>query len=136
MTEQMKIALDKAAVGAQWADGRILLNKDTLQPADPATTPLDKLVSVPVPDKLYIAVHFGAKWYIKNVWHDINEKPDMSKFVVFSDGKESMTPPMRNPFDDFPMLIEVANKKYGGGYKVWAYADDLLPIESDIPEQK
>ncbi len=66
-----------------------------------------------------------------SVWHDIAEKPDLSKFVVFSDGEETMTPPLRNILNDYPMLIEVANKKYGGGYKMWAYRDDLLPNKKE-----
>lgn len=73
----------------------------------------------------------GAQWQRNHVWHDISEKPDMRKFVVFSDGKETMTPPLRNPFDDYPMLIDVANRKYGGGYKVWAYLEDLLPNDKE-----
>ncbi len=124
MTEQMEIALDKAAVGAQWADGRILLHKDTLQPADLATTPIDKLVSVPVPDKLYIAVHFGAKWYIKNVWHDAEEKPQSNKECLV------VTHPNN------ACMVMTSNSKHFELVKMWAYIDDLLPIESDIPEQK
>lgn len=115
MTEQMKIALDKVAVGLQWADGQILLHKDTLKPADPATTPLDKLVSVPVPDKLYVAVHFGAKWYIKNVWHNADERPQSNKECLVK----------THPNDAY--MVMTSNSDHFRLAKEWAYIDDLLP---------
>ena len=38
MTEQMKQALDKAAERLQWSSGQMLIDKETLTPADPAVT--------------------------------------------------------------------------------------------------
>lgn len=102
------------------------LPEETSEDLEEAAKQYAKYTAAPPSD---VAYHFvaGVSWQRNRVWHDIDEKPNMRKFVVFSDGKKSMTPPMRNPFEDFPMLIDVANRKYGGGYKVWAYAEDLLP---------
>lgn len=76
MTEQMTNKLTDAAEKLQWCNGQMLLDKETLNPADPAATPFEKLVSVPVPDKIKTAVLFGANWYRNNVWHERMEEPE------------------------------------------------------------
>ena len=75
MTQKMKEALDDAAKGLQWSRGQILINKKTLKPADISVTPLEELVSIPIPDEICHAVIFGANWYKNNMWHDRKEEP-------------------------------------------------------------
>ncbi len=139
MTEQMKIALDKAAAGLQWSNGQILLHKDTLQPADPATTPLDKLVSVPVPDKLYTAVHFGAKWYVNNLWHDIDEVPEYTEgddtanqIIVFGKTRTGKGCSIASMIAEGILYAPVSGMTYKWGdcpFVKWAYAKDILTDE-------
>lgn len=76
MTEQMKQALDKAAERLQWSSGDMLIDKETLKPADLAVAPLERLVHLPVPNLIDNAVHFGANWYRNNVWHERMEEPE------------------------------------------------------------
>ena len=80
MTEQMIQALQKAANGMQWANGQIVIDKETFKPQS-ATTPFENLVCVPIPDKIKTAVLFGANWYRNNVWHQPNEKPDYDRHI-------------------------------------------------------
>lgn len=128
MTEQMKQALDKAAKGLQWSQGSILIDKKTLKPVDPAEVPLERLVHLPVPDKLDMAAHFGANWYRNNMWHNVSEEADLSKYVLLYDEADGyMSPPCRFPFRDMPGFVSAMNRKYGANYTKWAYMEDLLP---------
>ena len=134
MTEQMKQALDQAAKGLQWSNGQILLNKENFKPADPAVTPLNKLVSVPLPDKLETAVKFGVNWYLNNVWHDAKtEDPDEEKQLILlshlNNGEASYRFAL---YSDHARTVMVSNNgaypwmklSY---YEKWAYVDDFFP---------
>ena len=131
MTEQMKQALDQAAKGLQWSNGQILLNKENFKPTDPAVTPLDKLVSVPIPDKLETAVKFGANWYRNNVWHPVSEKPagvdkaDRDILIV------TMGPVYYgNKLQTWHIISYMTwdwVKLHAGEFDKWAYLEDLLP---------
>ena len=76
-------------------------------------------------DRYAIADSFeaGAEWRINSVWHDVREKPDKNKLVLFE-----------------------FRKTYGKGYSVnfgenyalmnnvilgWAYVKDLLPERTE-----
>lgn len=119
MTEQMKQALDKAAKGQQWANGQMLIDRETLKPANPATTHFERLMNIPVPDKIETAVLFGANWYRNNVWHSANEKPD-SKYN-----------------SEYIVQMKEGYYRISYGYDArlfhnsiqWAYIEDLLPTE-------
>lgn len=88
MTEQMKQALDKAAERLQWSSGQMLIDKETLTPADPAVVPLERLVCLPVPDLIDTAAHFGANWYRNNLWHNADEEPtDRAHCLIYYGAK-------------------------------------------------
>jgi len=116
MTEQMKQALDKAAKGLQWSQGSMLIDKETLQPADPAVVPLNRLVHLPIPDKLDVAAHFGANWYRNNIWHDATEVPDSNMELLV----------ITEPFDA-PCVMTSNSDRFRERAKQWAYIEDLLP---------
>ena len=137
MTEEMKGALDKAAKELQWSAGQILLNKDTFEPVN-AATPLEKMISVPIPDKLYVATQFGVNWYLNNVWHDtITEEPEEERNLLLmfflKDGKKTF---------DIGLYGKSSQKVWicqGGSFKwlklslyaKWAYIEDFLPITKE-----
>jgi len=131
MTEQMKQALDQAAKGLQWSNGQILLNKENFKPTDPAVTPLDKLVSVPIPDKLETAVKFGANWYRNNMWHPASEKPA----GVDKAGRDILIVTMGpvyygNKLQTWHIISYMTwdwVKSHAGEFDKWAYLEDLLP---------
>ena len=147
MTEQMKEALDKAARDLQWSQGSMLIDKKTLKPADPADVPLERLVYLPVPDKLDMAVHFGANWYRNNLWHDASEEPcDMGHCLIYFGGKGKVR------YLDFALVFynkyekafitepyphptgyKVEQKSVDGGCsaEVYKYKRDRIPL-SDI----
>ena len=116
MTEQMKEALDKAAKGLQWSQGSMLIDKETLQPADPAVVPLNRLVHLSIPDKLDMAAHFGANWYRNNIWHDVTEVPDSNMELLV----------ITEPFDA-PCVMTSNSDRFRDRAKQWAYIEDLLP---------
>ena len=70
----------------------------------------------------------GASWQRNRVWHSISEKADSSKFVIFYDGGQYMSPPSRCPLS-FETFVIAMNKKYGANYTMWAYMDDIVPKE-------
>ena len=76
----------------------------------------------------YDAFKDGANWQRNRVWHSISEKADSSKFVIFYDGGQYMSPPSRCPLS-FETLVIAMNKKYGANYTMWAYMDDIVPKE-------
>ena len=62
------------------------------------------------------------------VWHGLEEKAVLSKFVLLYDPDGGyMSPPSRWPFDDFDGFVEAMNKKYGANYTMWAYIEDIVP---------
>jgi len=123
MTEQMKKALDKAARGLQWSQGSMLIDKKTLEPADPAVVPLERLVHLPIPDKLDIAAHFGANWYRNNVWHSPDEEPEqgMAFAIIEDDGTLTASYTMLEGGMDWEKIKDI------DGCQCWAYCEDLLP---------
>lgn len=139
MTEQMKEALDKAAEGLQWSSGQMLLNKDTFEPADTTVVPLDKLVSVPIPRKIDVAVHFGANWYLRNVWHDAKkDEPEEQKELILlsflNNGERSFRFGL---YSSHAKMVMVSNNGDFpwlklSHYDKWAYMDDFLPINFDL----
>lgn len=74
MTEQAKEALDKEAKKLAWSQGQIILDKKTFN-QDVSKIPIERMVVVPIPDKVEMAALFGANWYHKNVWHDCTKVP-------------------------------------------------------------
>ncbi len=125
MTEEMTKKLDDAAMKLQWSTGQMLLDKETLKPADPATTPLERLVSVPVPSKIDVAVHFGANWYRNNVWHSPKEEPEqgMALTIIEDDGTLTASYTMLEGGMNWEKIKDI------DGCKCWAYCEDLLPME-------
>lgn len=112
MTKEMKEALQKAAEGMEWSNGQIVLDKETFKPQS-ATTPLENLVCVPIPNKIKTAVLFGANWYRNNVWKLPDIKPDYDKHIL------AIT--TCGVFKGYPAEINPAT------IKMWAYIEDLLP---------
>ena len=123
MTEQMKKALDKAAKGLQWSQGSMLIDKNTLEPADPAVVPLERLVHLPIPDKLDMAAHFGANWYRNNVWHSPDEEPEqgMAFAIIEGDGTLTASYTMLEGGMNWEKIKDI------DGCQCWAYCEDLLP---------
>ena len=123
MTEQMKKALDKAAKGLQWSQGSMLIDKKTLEPADPAVVPLERLVHLPIPDKLDMAAHFGANWYRNNVWHSPDEEPEqgMAFAIIEGDGALTASYTMLEGGMNWEKIKDI------DGCQCWAYCEDLLP---------
>ncbi len=131
--------LDDAAMKLQWSTGQMLLDKETLEPADPAMTPLERLVSVPVPSKIEVAVHFGANWYRNNIWHDAKEMPvykesDPCGNQILVHGRtpqgEGFT--VCNMIDNGLVYTPLTHKEYVWSeckFEQWAYVEDLLPME-------
>lgn len=71
----------------------------------------------------------GAEWQRNRVWHTFDDEPDLSKNVLLYDPKGNfMSPPVRCMlgFDDW--FVSTMNKKYGANYTMWAYMDDIVPI--------
>jgi hypothetical protein len=124
MTEQMKQALDKAAKGLQWSQGSMLIDKETLQPADPAVVPLNRLVHLPIPDKLDMAAHFGANWYRNNIWHSPDEEPEHGEGFAIID-RNGILIASYNMMVGSSMSWEKI--KEIDGCKCWAYCEDLMP---------
>lgn len=124
MTEQMKKALDKAAKGLQWSQGSMLIDKKTLEPADPAVVPLERLVHLPIPDKLDMAAHFGANWYRNNVWHSPDEEPKHGEGFAIID-RNGILIASYNMMEGIGMSWEKI--KEIDGCQCWAYCEDLLP---------
>jgi hypothetical protein len=63
------------------------------------------------------------------VWHSIDEKADSSKFVVLYDVNGGyMSPPSRCVLGFDSMFINAMNKQYGANYTMWAYMEDIVPI--------
>ncbi len=112
MTEQMIQALQKAANGMQWANGQIVIDKETFKPQS-ATTPFENLVCVPIPDKIKTAVLFGANWYRNNVWHQPNEKPDYDRHIF--------------AVTNYSVYAGYFNGVNPATIVMWAYKEDLLP---------
>lgn len=138
MTEQMKKALDKAAKGLQWSQGSMLIDKETLQPADPAVVPFNRLVHLPIPDKLDMAAHFGANWYRNNVWHEVEkEMPTYhdddihtNQIAVIGDTSGGVSMAVCSMISKDEIYSPVSRKEYKWGecpFTQWAYVEDLLP---------
>ncbi len=108
----MKEALQKAADGMECANGQIVIDKETFKPQS-TTTVLENLVCVPIPNIIRTAVLFGANWYLNNVWHQPNEKPDYDKHIL------AIT--IYGVFKGYPAEINPAT------IKKWAYIEDILP---------
>ena len=131
----MKKALDKAAKGQQWANGQILIDNETLKPANPATTPFERLANIPVPDKIEVAVLFGANWYRNNVWHDRREIPkckEGDQIIVFGQTSVGVGCSVCNVIGDRVIYSPLTQKVYKWGecpFTKWAYIEDLLPTE-------
>lgn len=71
----------------------------------------------------------GAEWQRNRVWHTLEDKADLSKSIVMYDPDGNyMSPPVHCPFmfDDF--FVKTMNKKYGANYTMWAYMEDIVPI--------
>lgn len=118
MTDKLNELLDKAAKGLQWSSGGMLIDKETFQPADPAVVPLERLVYMPIPDKMDIAAHFGANWYRNNIWHDATEIPDSNMELLV----------LTEPFGS-PCVMTSNSDRFCERAKRWAYIEDLLPDE-------
>ncbi len=74
----------------------------------------------------------GADWYRNHIWHDIDEEPDFSKFILLYDEKGGyLSPASRWPFKDMPGFVEAMNKKYGANYTKWVYMEDILPSKKN-----
>lgn len=74
----------------------------------------------------------GAEWQRNRVWHSFDEKPNLSKSVLFYDPVGNyMSPPVTCMlgFDDF--FVRTLNKKYGANYTMWAYKDDITPMKRE-----
>lgn len=64
----------------------------------------------------------------KRIWHTIDEKADLSKFIIMYDPHGGfMSPPVRCPFSFDDFFVKTMNKKYGANYQMWAYMDDVRP---------
>lgn len=135
MTEQMKQALDKAAKGQQWANGQILIDRETLKPANPATTPFERLMNIPVPDKIEVAVLFGANWYRNNIWHDKREVPECKEddqIIVYGQTSAGIGCSVCGIIEDGVIYSPLTDKEYKWNqcpFTKWAYINDLLPTE-------
>jgi hypothetical protein len=71
----------------------------------------------------------GAEWQRKAVWHPIEEKIDLRKSVLFTNGSV-ISSSMRFMIDVVDFWLRDQEKKAGIKYDRWAYADELLPINS------
>ncbi len=135
MTEQMKKALDKAAERLQWSSGQMLIDKKTLQPADPAEVPLERLVCLPVPNLVDTAVHFGANWYRNNVWHEASEEPTTTGKCCFllikAKGLNAPRVACYKPQNKELYICGYDLHRTFENYLVekWAYIEDILPTE-------
>lgn len=77
----------------------------------------------------YSCFCYAAEWQRNRVWHGLEEKAVLSKFVLLYDPDGGyMSPPSRWPFDDFKGFVEAMNKKHGANYTMWAYLEDIVPI--------
>lgn len=134
MTEQMKKALDKAAKRMQWANGQTLIDRETLKQAD-ALTPLERLTSIAVPDKIETAVLFGANWYRNNIWHDKREVPECKEddqIIVYGQTSAGIGCSVCGIIEDGVIYSPLTGKEYKWGecpFTKWAYINDLLPTE-------
>lgn len=131
MTEHAKKTLDKESKKLAWSQGQIVLDKETFE-QDVSKIPLERMVVVPIPDKVETAVLFGANWYHKNVWHDCTKVPrynynGITDFIVSSahghiEGEaHTYTPEQWSAHLGFN-----ANREF-----LWAYEKDLIDIEHD-----
>ena len=68
---------------------------------------------------LYKGFYWGAQWRINSVWHDVSEKPDMSKEIIVIYPDKSCR--FFRPNGVWGTLIEVDK------FIRWAYVEDLLP---------
>ncbi len=82
-------------------------------------------------DGVDCAIH-AVDWYRNHIWHDIDEEPDFSKFILLYDDKGGyLSPASRWPFKNMPGFVEAMNKKYGANYTKWVYMEDILPSKKN-----
>lgn len=135
MTEQMQQALEKVAKGMQWTNGQILIDCETLKPANLATTPFERLTNIPVPDKIEVAVLFGANWYRNNMWHDRREIPkckEDDQIIVYRQTSAGVDCSICGMIAEGVIYSPLTKKEYKWGecpFTKWAYIKDLLPTE-------
>lgn len=88
----------------------------------------DTMKSKDYPISTQEAFLHGADGYRNLIWHDIQEEPDFSFFILLYDEKGGfMSPASRWPFKNMPGFVEAMNRKYGAHYNKWAYLVDILP---------
>lgn len=117
MTEQMKQALEDAANGLAWSQGQIILDKETFK-QDISNIPIERMVVVPIHDKVRTSVLFGANWYLNNVWHDGSEKP--------TDIEATLLIRTKNDLYGLKMYMWLSKEEVEN-MKMWAYLHDILP---------
>ena len=126
MTEYTKEILDNAVNNLAWSQGQIILDKETFE-QDISKIPLERMIVVPIPDKVKTAALFGANWYYKNIWHDETEIPKynlngITDFIISScfghikGEAHTYTPEQWSAHLEFN-----ANSKFR-----WAYEEDLI----------
>mgnify|MGYP007012505945 CR=1 FL=1 len=136
MTEQMTKKLADAAKGLQLSNGQMLLDKETLKLAD-LSTPLERLVYVPIPEKIESAMWFGAYWYRDNVWHDIKEEPVYreddhyhNQILVYGQSSAGKGFSVCCMIDNGIIYSCVTEKEYDWSkckFEQWAYIEDFVP---------
>lgn len=73
----------------------------------------------------------GTDWYRNNVWHDISEEVDISKYVLLYDERHGhLSPPCRSLSRNMSALVSEMNRRNSAFFTKWAYKDDLLPDEN------
>lgn len=129
------IALKNAAKARQLVDGQISIDRQTLLPASPASTPPSRTATIPIPGKIENAILYGANWYRNKIWHSTNEDPDEGKDLLltaktskgdtayyiglFDSSSRKVLVTVRTGFPWLPI----------SHFERWAYLDDLLPTE-------
>ena len=82
-------------------------------------------------DGVDCAIH-AVDWYRNNIWHDISEEVDISKWILFYDEHAGhLSPLTRSPSRDMSGFVIEMNCKYAAYYTKWAYKEDLLPERSN-----
>ena len=74
----------------------------------------------------------GAEWQRNRVWHTFDEKPNLSKSVLLYDPNGNyMSPPVTCMLSFNDWFVETMNKKYGANYTMWAYMEDITPVNME-----
>lgn len=74
----------------------------------------------------------GAEWQRNRVWHTFDDKPNLSKSVLLYDPNGNyMSPPVTCLLSFSDWFVETMNKKYNANYTMWAYMEDITPINKE-----